>query len=209
MLELNEKLTVSSKKVTELENVNTRLKLMSDQSSEALAQNNKNSKPNIERKEHRNTSKNNSSQGRSRQSPARSSPSQTASKPPRRSSSHKSPEKSQIRCKANNTGKCYKGRECRDIHVERTCQLFSKLSFCPHETTCEFRHPTGTCYEWENTERCSHGDSCRYKHPLQWMPSQWEAFLCNGTPGYPNHSMDPQQPQRQGNRHHDLRGNRW
>ena len=82
-------------------------------------------------------------------------------------SSNGSSSNKRKRCKYNNTGKCNKGAECKDLHVSKTCQIHSKLGQCPYEDKgCEHRHPVKVCYEWQQCGTCRHGDSCRFSHSI-------------------------------------------
>ena len=116
--DLNDKLSAANKKILDLETYNTRLKVVTEDKVLLSGKNNKaedaSYKEKREEKSHH-SPKASSSKSRSRHN---SSP---------RSSSSKSPG----RCIKDNTGKCAKGKDCREQHVRRTCQLYSKLAFCP------------------------------------------------------------------------------
>ena len=170
--DLNEKLNNANKKISELENTNTRLQLKADQAQEVL------------------DSKS------SREKEVNHSP------PPRRRESTSSGSKqSPSRCKSDNSGKCRKGRECREVHAQKTCQLYSKLGICQLSSQCDFRHPTAECHEWREHGTCRYGDECRYRHPLHVISSHNNHFLVQEDPApksqWPAYS------------HRDQRGNRW
>ena len=189
MRDLNEKLSSCKNKISELENSNKRLKLISEQSQ----QNDSSSKKASDKNQVRASPRASQTSG-SRSSSSRSSPKEENSS-------------EQIRCKFDNTGKCFRGNECRDRHATKTCQLYSRLGFCNDETTCIFRHPKGSCYDWQNFGSCRNGDSCRYRHPIEWRPQQPEHFLEGNSPNH--HRNQGQDSPVQHYKYHDLRGNRW
>ena len=152
--ELLDKLEHANKKNTELDNINTRLKLLKDQAVECL---DKNAKESVK-------VKSSGFDSRSSNSSARKSRSSSPSRSLRKHSSSRSPKKKK-RCKIDNIGRCGKGRDYQDIHASETCQSFSKLGNCPSKATCEHRHPSKTCYEWQSSGTCTHGAQLQ-KPPL-------------------------------------------
>ena len=152
--ELNEKLNTGQKKISELENTNTRLNLMLDQAKDAV------SSKSVRKRDK------NESPPRRRESTENSS----SSKAP-------TPKASPTRCSYDNTGKCRKGRNCQNIHAKQTCHVYSKLGQCQLGSQCEFRHPAAICNEWRELGTCRYGDECRYSHPLVITPHVTGNFL--------------------------------
>ena len=165
--QLLENVDEKNKKISELENENTRLKLMKDQAKEGAEKKLRQSK----NEDTLDTSK-------------------------------------RVRCRYDNSGRCRKNSDCKDVHARKTCQSYSKLGSCPMESTCEHRHPHGICYDWEKYGSCTHGDTCRHRHPLDLVRSaQSDHFLGRGSPSRQAGSGSGQhRSPRQG--HQDQRGNR-
>ena len=192
--ELNEKLTASNKKVLELENSNVRLQLIADQA-----------KADVESKL-KDTNESKRDVRRSSRSPRSSKRGKSYSPRPRRRSSSDRRTHTRRRCEDDNTGRCKKGRSCRDIHAKQTCQPHSKFGSCPFVSQCEQRHPNTVCYEWQQSGSCRFSDECRHRHPHQIHPSSYqECFLGGRAQGH----QDRPQNQWPAYRHHDQRGNRW
>ena len=117
------------------------------------------------------------------------------------------------KCRYENTGSCRRRSQCDEYHPRTTCQSFSKLGSCPLESSCEHRHPYGICYDWNKFGSCYEGDNCRHRHPYD---------LVVGRSTSPNHFLGKSSPSRglggvgdrgQGSQkhrgqHHDRRGNR-
>jgi hypothetical protein len=165
-----------NKKISELENSNTRYKLIKEQVNEAAAVK---SKEDVKDKDDIDAQK-------------------VAKK---------------VKCRFDNTGKCRRSSECKDVHPKKTCQSHSKLGSCPMESTCEHRHPYGVCYEWEKYGACDNGDGCRHRHPFdlaRHASSGSNHFLGNGSPGRQGGPGGQGQGHpRPGKGHQDQRGNRW
>ena len=204
---LTDKLNASEKKVTELENSNSRLRLLNDQNKEISVRREEqdSNKKGRERSPRVSHSRSNKSPSARRTSPlSRSRHSSPHTRCSREASSNPK------RCAMDNVGRCKRGSGCRDIHASKTCQLYSMFNVCQNVSSCEFRHPTGTCYEWQQLGTCNSGDSCRFKHPVEWRPAYQEAFLDQRPPSYnanpPTKEQASQWPRYS---HHDLQGSRW
>ena len=172
-----------NKKIAELESSNTRLRLMKDQALEISDKTRKSSSTNAK-----------------------------ADKDEEKEEPTDKSKKKVVKCRYENTGVCRRKSECQDVHPKKTCQPHSKLGSCPMESICEHRHPFGVCYDWEKYGSCFEGDSCRHRHPFDVAASAPSHFLGHGSPvgaGGPSQGQGQASQRSPGNRHHDMRGNRW
>ena len=185
--ELNDKLVSAQNKITELENTITRLRLntvQDPQSNEVRKIDNKVTSPG--------TSKNNKT------------PSTSDTHAPNARKKTSSPRRSPVKCKLDNSGKCPRGRDCRDKHSSKTCQHHSKYGSCPFESQCEHRHPKSVCFEWQSQGACRYGEDCRHKHPNELRATDQQQHFLGAQP-----QDQPSNNQWIPYRHHDLRGSRW
>ena len=180
--ELLERNSEKGKKIFELENVNTRLKVLKDQAQEIEEKT----------KHHRRIHD------------------EVSTKKSDTKINWKKDEKK--KCKFEHSGTCRRKNSCGDYHPKTTCQSYSKLGSCPLESRCEHRHPYGVCYEWEQHGTCRHGDGCRHRHPFGAVLLTPRApFLGQGSPGQEGgqREQDRRGYHSPGQGYHDLRGNRW
>ena len=235
--ELTKTIDANTKKISELENCNSRLRLLKEQAVEVAKNGSCDSKPQHDREEssrhpsdrkssckspherkasvklysgRKESVKSPSDRKASVKSPERKESDRSPDR--RRSSQRSSPDRSRRLCKFERTGTCHNRSDCRNYHPVRTCQFYSKIGACANTDTCQLRHPKDTCFEWESAGSCRKGDSCRYRHPLelQWKRSS-DAFLAQGHPEMTGENglrqIQGRSPNQQ--RYHDLRGGRW
>ena len=171
-----------SKKIVDLENSYTRMKLMLEQAKEASNRKNEREVRFEETppKEYSSRKRNSSTSRRSPVSQNNSSPhksytKENAERERRNSSSRRSPAsqsgnspfKNDDKCQYEDKGKCRNGTNCNYRHPTTTCSSYSKLGYCYAGRECESRHPESSCRSWKRNRSCSKGDQCYYRHPIK------------------------------------------